>query len=653
MYDSKEFVMKKRVLELICEPVSNGGQESFVMNIYNNIDLTDMRIDVFTPYYCDNDLYRKQIKSRGGSLYARGLDFNPGGFKFNIIPPIRTVLRKNKYDVVHIHSGSVLSLACASIAAKMEGIEKIIVHSHSTAEKHTLKRDMIKRLCTPVINRNATDFIACSKEAGKWKFSKQICDEKLVVVKNGIDVDKFCYNAETRNKIRAELNVKDDTLLLGHVGRFSEEKNHEFLIKILKSLVESGKNVKLILIGSGDTEPAIKQMVENLALTDNVIFLGNVNDVYRYMNAMDVFLLPSKFEGLGIVAIEAQASGLPVIVSTGVPKAVNVSGSVIFESLDKINSWVKIIKDIDITRRVEAPESIKTAGYDIGESSKKMREIYNGNSGEWVRLSSDEIKSVELDILLELQRECAKYNIKFYLCSGSLLGAIRHKGFIPWDDDIDVCMARPEYNKFIKLFNEGKFEFSDKIKMLCCENNNFNSPYIKLLDTDTKIEDEHFNSEVESLWIDIFPVDGLPDNMEEVKKIYKRTDFWRRILYLNSVKIGYGKNMYKKIIKAVVAIPVAKLIGAKRCNEKLISIGKECDYDKSNYVGLVTWGLYGPGERIKKDEFEKETTVQFEGHEFSGVSCWDSYLTNIYGDYMQLPPEEDRIDHAMIAFRRK
>lgn len=369
-----------KVLELLCEPISNGGQEAFVMNIYNNIDMTDLQIDLFTPYYCDNNFYKNQVKARGGKIYARGLSFNPGGLKFNIIAPIRAIIRKNKYDVVHIHSGSVLSLACASFAARLEKVDKIIVHSHSTADVHTLKRDMIKKIATPIINKCSTDFFACSKKAGEWKFSKKICKNKLKVIKNGINIDKFVFNNKIRNDIRSEMGIDDNTMFLGHVGRFSYEKNQEFLIELLDRLVKNGEKAKLLLIGTGETEDKVRKLVEEYGLKDRVIFKGNVNNVYDYMQAMDIFVLPSRFEGLGIVAIEAQAAGLPVVTSTEVPKDIVITKNVQRVDLEDIDKWIKSIKSFKNIDREDTAFEIKKAGYDIYETAKKLKIAYGFNN---------------------------------------------------------------------------------------------------------------------------------------------------------------------------------------------------------------------------------------------------------------------------------
>ena len=365
-----------KVLELLCEPISNGGQEAFVMNVYNNIDMTDLQIDLFTPYYCDNDYYKKQVKARGGKVYAKGLEFNPGGFKFNIIAPIRAIIRKNKYDVVHIHTGSVLSMACAAFAAKLEHVKKIIVHSHSTADGHNIKRDMIKIICTPVINRCATDFFACSKEAGKWKFSRRICENKLKIIINGVNLKKYEFNKDIRNKQREKFKIDKNEILLGHVGRFSEEKNQIFLIELFNKYKKELEGFKLMLIGSGDTFSSIKDKVHEYGLKDKVTFVGNVDNVNDYLQAFDVFLLPSIHEAFPVVLVEAQASGLPCLVSNNISQDVKVIENVCFLDIKNFYEWIKKIKNIKLTERQSCLNEMYNMGYDISNTSNLLRNEY-------------------------------------------------------------------------------------------------------------------------------------------------------------------------------------------------------------------------------------------------------------------------------------
>lgn len=262
------------------------------------------------------------------------------------------------------------------------------------------------------------------------------------------------------------------------------------------------------------------------------------------------------------------------------------------------------------------------------------------------KLNSDEVKQIELNILIEFSKFCDSNNLRYYLACGTLIGAIRHKGFIPWDDDIDVYMPRPDYERFIKIFqNKGNFKIqSNRL-------GNLTRPYSRIVDISTVIERQYTESDTnKNLWIDIFPVDGLPVNLKEVKDMYGKCVFYRNILWLTECKLGQGTTILKRYAKYILK-PLALVYSASRCLKNMEKLAAKYQYDKSKYVGMIIYGDYGTGERMLKTEFEKSVEVEFEGHTFKTFSCWNSYLTNVYGDYMKLPPVEKRTVHITNAFK--
>lgn len=262
------------------------------------------------------------------------------------------------------------------------------------------------------------------------------------------------------------------------------------------------------------------------------------------------------------------------------------------------------------------------------------------------QLSSKEIKKIELKILLNFNEFCRDNNLRYYIAGGTLLGAIRHKGFIPWDDDIDVCMPRPDYEKFINLYSGMISSYKLKSDYL----KNFSAPFTKIIDCRTKVISQFNEGDVDTnLWIDIFPIDGLPEDLDEVQSIYEKCDFYRTVLNLSSAKLGEGKTVFRKYSKYLLK-PLAQIYGKQSCIDKIEQVASRYPYESSKYVGAITWGLYGVGERMLKSEFEKEVEVEFEGHRFPTFSCWDSYLKGLYGDYMKLPPVEKRVAHDMSAY---
>ena len=365
-----------KILEAFGEPISNGGQERFVMNVVSNMNLKNIYIDLLTPYYCDNKFIQKKISSIGGHVYELKKVFNPGGSRFNIYKDLNFFLQKNKFDIVHIHSGSISILGIFAYTAKKNGIKKVIVHSHSSIEKSTLRNKILKYICSKFLNKYADIYCACSTSAGKAKFLDKIVDKKLIILKNGIEIDKFKYSELKRKEIRNILNV-NNKFLVGHVGRFSYEKNHKFLINIFYEIQKINKEAMLVLIGDGELKYKILRQVKDLGIEEKVIFLGNVNNVFDYYQAMDCFVLPSFFEGLSFVSIEAQTSGLPCFVSDMCPKDIAITDNLHYISLKRTSvEWAKVILKKSNVLRIDNSANIVRNGFDIKSTVKTIKQIY-------------------------------------------------------------------------------------------------------------------------------------------------------------------------------------------------------------------------------------------------------------------------------------
>ena len=264
------------------------------------------------------------------------------------------------------------------------------------------------------------------------------------------------------------------------------------------------------------------------------------------------------------------------------------------------------------------------------------------------KLSHNEIKQIELNMLLEFDKYCKTQGLTYYLCGGTLLGAIRHNGFIPWDDDIDVCMPRPDYTRFVNGAN-GFFQKSKmKVEDGSMPGEHAMYAFAKILDLNTQIRAAYSNRQ-SHLWIDIFPVDGLPEDINTVRNIYRKADLYRKMLRLTGATLGKGKTAFRKYGKYLLK-PLACLYGEARCVKKINDLAKPYKFETCKYVGIVTNGLYGESERMLKQDFEISEVAEFEGHKFPIFSCWDSYLHNLYGDYMELPPLEKRKTHDMEVY---
>lgn len=260
-------------------------------------------------------------------------------------------------------------------------------------------------------------------------------------------------------------------------------------------------------------------------------------------------------------------------------------------------------------------------------------------------LDNNEIKNIIFEILCVFSEFCDEHDLRYYLCGGTLLGAVRHKGFIPWDDDIDVMMPRPDYERLHVLMR--KEAIKPYYKLISIEAGNSFWPFAKILDTRTHIECQYTTAD-KCLWIDIFPMDGLPNNKKKSDKLLSRAPLLKIWFGRCTAKIGTGKGWFRKIIKIPIII-LLRLYTPDRIARKMDNLARQYDFNKSEYVGGVAWSL-GPQERMKKIDYLPYCDVEFCGRKFHAPACWDYYLTKLYGDYMKLPPENQRINHEFIAY---
>lgn len=266
------------------------------------------------------------------------------------------------------------------------------------------------------------------------------------------------------------------------------------------------------------------------------------------------------------------------------------------------------------------------------------------------QLSLREIQLEELAILKKAVKIFEKYNIRYYLWGGTLLGAIRHKGFIPWDDDIDIFMPRPDYDKLIDLIKQNPSVFGKNIIGKGFELDNSYYPILKLCNKEIKVENDLGIDEF--LWIDIFPIDGLPDSDKEVKRNYKKSLFLRNLFMTSLMSNSFIKSHDGKI-KSICRKVVKKIYNGKekKLVSKIIKLSKKYDYNTSNRIGVTVWSNIT--KEIVTKEMLKVKKVIFEGKEYNGFIGQEQFLTGSYGDYMKLPPEEKRYNHEMIAYKKE
>lgn len=365
-----------KIIEFFGEPLSYGGQESFILNMYGHF-VDDNDYIFCTPFHADNAELKKMIEKKGDEICSFGYHFDSKLRKLYIYKTAKRIINE-KYDVVHVHSGSILTLLMVAMISRKKKIKEVIVHSHATGY-NTFSHKIVKRLSDILIENYATKFIACSKEAGKFKFPENVVKNNLIIVKNGIDLRKFIYNKNIREKKRKEFEIEDKKVLC-NVGRFSKEKNHIFIINVFVEYLKLEKNAFLLLIGgNGEEEIKIRHEIAEKGIDDKVLILKNRTDINEILSAVDVFIFPSQFEGLGISAIEAQASGLPTICACHLPDELNASSNYIEMDLqDTPQNWAYTIYENQNNERKNCYSELKKAGYEISDSARYLEKIYEG-----------------------------------------------------------------------------------------------------------------------------------------------------------------------------------------------------------------------------------------------------------------------------------
>lgn len=360
-----------RVLQVFAK-MNRGGAETMIMNLYRHIDRTKIQFDfiVHTEEKCDFD---NEIISLGGKIYRfpqyKGINHFQYKKKW-----INFFSENQEYKIVHGHVRSTGSIYL-KIAKKFGN--KTIVHSHSTSSGRGLK-SIIKNILQYPIRYIPDYYFACSRQAGEWLFGKKVCNSnKFFIMNNAIDVNKYAFNEKIRTIKRKELDV-DQNFVIGHVGRFEAMKNHIFLIEIFKKFHQQNSNSILLLIGDGDMRRLIEKKVTEYGLNKHVIFTGVRSDVPDLLQAIDVFVFPSLYEGLGISVIEAQATGMYCIVSEKIPSEAYVTRLVKTLSLRKTAElWADEIFNLsECIERKDMSETITNAGYNITTVKNWIENFY-------------------------------------------------------------------------------------------------------------------------------------------------------------------------------------------------------------------------------------------------------------------------------------
>lgn len=357
-------------MNLLIIPSGGMGLDGITMSILNYYRRFD-RVEISTTFIvtevicekCYFDIIVKEIELNGDKIVILNRSKNPTKY----YQQLTDLMRTNSYDIVHVHGSSSI-LAIELFAAKICGIKVRIVHSHNTTCNHKVLNAILR----PVFNILPTYRVACGKNAGEWLYG----NKEFRIIKNGIDVIKYKYNKSVRDAMRFQLGLTWKKVV-GHVGTFNDQKNHTFLIDIFKDLLTLSDDYRLVLIGDGEKRKEIENKATHLGINDKILFLGHRTDVPSLLQAMDVMVLPSLYEGLPVVSIEWQAAGLCTVVADTVTSEIELTDLIIFKSLNDTSiNWARTIDSLTNHKRKSEDNSIKDAGYDINTNTETLISIY-------------------------------------------------------------------------------------------------------------------------------------------------------------------------------------------------------------------------------------------------------------------------------------
>lgn len=361
--------MKKVLIVITTGFYDYGGLTSVLMNYFRFLNKENLKIDFAStnvPEEEDNS-YQELIRN-GSNYYSLG---NRKKHVFKYIKNLKTLLKNEKYDVIHINGNSATMIIELLVAKKCK-IKKRIVHGHTSKGEYPI----IHFLLRPILNKISTDRIAVSKKAGEWLYKNNYS-----ILNNAINVDKYIYNSKVRKKIRDEYKLSENTIIMGHVGKLYAAKNHKFLIDVFKEYKKINSLSKLFLAGDGQLRDDLEKYADENNIINDVVFLGMKDNINELLQGFDLFVFPSLYEGLGMALIEAQASGLPCFASTNVPLETKITDNIIYlNTEDGAKTWAEKIYNFTIPNRdkqiKEIQNSISKNGFSIKNEAQKLERLY-------------------------------------------------------------------------------------------------------------------------------------------------------------------------------------------------------------------------------------------------------------------------------------
>ena len=358
-----------RILQIV-DSLDMGGIQTFLLNLNRSIDIREIQFDymVFRPH---EQALEKEFLNLGARIYKlpnfrKGIIRNRKAMKhfFHEHP---------EYSIIHYHASTLVDTG-PLIEAKKAGIRFRILHCHTSHATGRFYNSLLHRWNKRFIGKLATHYFACGKQAAKWMYGGTVVENYIQIINNGIHTENYCFNPEIRLQKRNELNI-NDCLVIGHIGRFYYVKNQVFMIEVMKRLYTHNKKIRLLFIGDGPEKESVMHKAEENGLKDIIIFMGIRKDIGALLQAMDVFVLPSLFEGFPVVLVEAQAAGLPCFISDTISSEVKINSNVVSLPLENsADEWANSI--LDHPQRIENVSALRNAGFDIKDTADSLTKIY-------------------------------------------------------------------------------------------------------------------------------------------------------------------------------------------------------------------------------------------------------------------------------------
>ena len=367
----------KKILEVNVDDMGFGGVYSLVRNvIMKKTAGVTMDIACIEPF--EQQAHIDELAEYGCAVHYVGFAGNKIKKQFVIIRNLRSLIREGGYEAVHIHGDVAYKLLVCSIAARLAGCRKIILHSHASGtdgNHRDLKRKLHIVSCR-FLKWTGTDFVSCSDLAAAWMFPN-VEAKNISIIHNGVDLDRFRFDPDARARMRSEWNL-EDAYVLGHVGRFEYQKNHTYLLDLFAALHARLPEARLFLVGEGSLQEEMRRKAKSLGIDESVVFAGLSNKVPELLSGMDVFVLPSHFEGLPIVGVEAQAAGLPALFADTITREAELTGNVAFLGIgeEDIGAWVERLIALRDLPRNDPYETLKAQHFSLDDTVQEFLALY-------------------------------------------------------------------------------------------------------------------------------------------------------------------------------------------------------------------------------------------------------------------------------------